>query len=180
MIDLDLDDLVEFDVAGSRDGHPLDIGHGRVLHVRRAGGHNGAYKFACWGVQEEHADELEAAAKDSKAKHGEVLYRCEQIVAARQLVASWNLTKADGSLAPCTEEAVLHLFEQVPGVFEQVQTMSGNDEEYRRLARDTKSDAGGDDVGDCKRGGDVDVGRGSAKRRTRSQSREPAAAAAAP
>lgn len=132
-----IDDLIEFDVDGSRNGRPLDLGDGRVLSVRRAGGHNRAFAAVYARVHAEYEDRMAA---DDPGDAFEAKLECERVIAARGLVAGWKgFTGPGGEAIECTEDAVLELFDLAPEVYDRVWEVARDAEEFR-LAADTKSD----------------------------------------
>ena len=121
------------DRTASTEGARLDLGDGRYVLVRQAGGHNRRYDHLVAMRSRERgvielADELEQRLAWDRV--------CLE-VAAEVLVAGWGgpgLEEIEFS-----PEAALELLEGHPAIFERVHAFAYAEENYRRSA-DTKSD----------------------------------------
>lgn len=122
----------ELSINGAR----LELGQGRVLFVRQAGGYNRRFEHltairARQRGMDAHTEELEA-----RLLADEIAIQ----VAAECLIAGWEgLVDADGEPIECTPESTLELLQEHPHVAERVVAFAYHEENYRRQA-DTKSD----------------------------------------
>ena len=125
-----IDDLAT-DEKLSVDGVPLDLGKGRTLWIRRAGGHNRQFGYVV-------ARNLAAMGGDYEAMSLEAQQSLEQRVFAECIVARWEGFEDEVGPAECTPENVRELFELSPDVYEKVRNVAMDEEAYR-LSADTKS-----------------------------------------
>lgn len=130
--------LQEFapDRERSMNGARLDLGGGRVLIVRQAGGFNRRF---------EHLTAMRARQRGMVDVTDELEQRltADEIaiqVAAECLIAGWEgLCDDAGEPVPCTPEATLELLQEHPELAERVVVFAYHEENFRRRA-DTKSD----------------------------------------
>ena len=120
----------------SLNGAELDLGDGRVICVRQAGGFNRRFEHLCAmrtrqrGVHD-LADELE-----QRIAADEIAIA----VAAECLVAGWvGLLDEEGEPIACTPETALELLQGHPEIADRVVRFAYREENFRRAA-DTKSD----------------------------------------
>lgn len=124
------------DRKASLEGAALDLGGGRVVYVRQAGGHHRRFEHVCALRMRERgviemADELEQrVAADEVAVE----------VAAEVLIAGWDgLVDVDGQPVECTPEAALELVQRHPAIADRIVRFAYGEENFRRSA-DIKSD----------------------------------------
>lgn len=115
----------------SQDGVPLDLGEGRVLWVRRAGGHNREFAYVL-------ARNLAAQDESYASMSAEARAALELRVFSECMVSRWQGFETDDGEAPCTPDLVRDLFESAPDVYEKVREKAADEEAYR-LPADTKS-----------------------------------------
>lgn len=126
-----IDDLAT-DEKKSREGVPLDLGGGRVLWVRQAGGHNRALAWQGSEVAERLADELEALEVRERD------YIVHRAITAELLIDRWQgFTDEKGEPVDYTAAAALELFSASPETLARVQELAASDDAYR-LDRDKK------------------------------------------
>jgi hypothetical protein len=113
-------------------GVPLDLGAGRIIYVRQAGGLNREAAWKASGIAERMAPELEAL--DPRERD----YRIYRQVSAELMVARWEgFTDPKGAEAPYSAEAALELFTASPETLEEVNKLATSPDAFR-LATDKK------------------------------------------
>jgi len=123
------------DRARSVDGVPLDLGGGRSIRVRRAGGHNRLWSSELARALAAHRDEIAGGALSP-----ELAIELDREVIARACVASWaGFVDDQGGPVACDVDAVLELFEAAPDVYERVRSLALDGEAYRLTPADCKS-----------------------------------------
>ena len=130
-----IDDLA-LDEAKSLEGVPLELGAGRVIWVKQAGGHNRAIAWQGSAIAERMEPELEPL----EARERD--YRIHRAITAELIVARWEgFESATGEPVEYSPEAALELFTASPDTLAQVQEMASSTDAYR-LARDKKKSRG--------------------------------------
>ena len=120
------------DEKKSTEGVPLELGRGRTLWVRQAGGHNRAMIWEAAEVAERLADELEGLEPRERD------YVTHRAITAELLVARWAGFKDEkGKPLDYTPAAGLELFSASPDTLSAVQDLSTSGDAYR-LERDKK------------------------------------------
>jgi hypothetical protein len=120
------------DETKSLDGIPLDLGLGRVLWVRQAGGLNRA---VAWKGSE-IAEELETELSGMHPRERD--YHLHMEISARLLVARWEgFEDAAGSPLDYSPTLGLELFRASPETLSRVQELATSADAYR-LAEDKK------------------------------------------
>ena len=123
-----IDDL-ETDRTASIDGVPLEVGAGRTIWVRRAGGHNRTWALGLAEAAEELDDSLDTEAQG---------YELNKRVAAERLIARWEgFEDADGNEVQFSAELGRELFDRAPDILQEVLTLAMSRDAYQ-LAEDKK------------------------------------------
>ena len=126
-----IDDLTT-DEKKSCDGVPLDLGQGRRLWIRQAGGHNRALGWRGAEVAEGLVDTLEGL--DDRERD----YIVHRAITAELLVARWEgFTDTKGNPVEYSPAAGLELFSASPETLASAQELSTSGDAYR-LAADKK------------------------------------------
>ncbi len=120
----------------SLDGSRLELGDGRWILLRQAGGFNRKFDHLL-AVRLREAGVADVVDEvDKRVAHERVVIE----VTAELLVADWGgFVDSDGQPIPCEPEAALELFENHPPIADLAVTFSYAEGNYRRQA-DTKSD----------------------------------------
>ena len=120
------------DEKRSLEGVPLDLGAGRRLWVRQAGGHNRAVVWRGSEIAERLAPELKGLETRERD------YVVHRAITAELLIAKWEGFKDDkGKAIDYSPEAALELFSLSPDTLGAVQELAASDDAYR-LQRDKK------------------------------------------
>ena len=120
---------LETDRFASVEGVPLEIGSGRTLWVRRAGGHNRTWALGLAEAAEELDDSLDTEAQG---------YELNKRVAAERLVSRWEgFEDESGKDVEYSAELGRELFDRAPDVLQEVLTLAMSRDAYQ-LSEDKK------------------------------------------
>ena len=128
-----IDDLTS-DRKLSMDGCPLDLGGGRVIWVRQAGGHNRSY-LTCAGAE---VIDLRKILPDGEDPSPDVWQESLARIMAATLVDRWEGFEIDGAQVVYTTELGLELFAKSPDTFDRGWALATEAERFR-LEADGKS-----------------------------------------